>query len=282
MMAAATDWLWDGIFPLLRLEGSGARSFLHGQTSADVLQAADHRLLRSCWLTATGRVQALLELRLDARGADVLVLSGDPEALATGFDRVIFPADRVRVLPLTRQQRLQRLHAAATGSDWENDVSWCDDASIPTAWQALPRADAITLERWRLAFGLPRRAAELNGETNPLELGLCEWLSLSKGCYLGQETVAKLAARGGVKQKLRHWKLPEAAAGLSIEPGSPLLCNGERAGVITSALQIGENWQGLALVRRTALQVPQLQLVDCAVDLQISVPSGFRELPEPS
>lgn len=273
--------LWDASFPLLRLQGKGARAFLHGQTSADLQQAADHALIRSCWLTATGRVQALLEVRLDDEGADVLVLSGDAAALASGFDRVIFPADRVRLLPLAQQRRLQRLQAPGVHRPWGDDVLWCDDScddtSIPAAWEALPRAEASALEAWRLRVGLPGHPAELNGDTNPLELGLGDWLSLSKGCYLGQETIAKLTARDGVKQKLRHWQLVEAPTGLAIEPGTPLRLNNERAGLITSALPTSGGWQGLALVRRAALEAPQLQLGDKELTLQISPPTGFRD-----
>ena len=283
MTAPTTDaLLWDATFPLLRLQGGVARDFLHGQTSADLQHAAHHALIRSCWLTATGRVQALLEVRLDDEGADVLVLSGDAAALASGFDRVIFPADRVRLLPLAQQRRLQRLQAPGVHRPWSDDVLWCDDTSIPAAWEALPRAEASALEAWRLRVGLPGHPTELNGDTNPLELGLGDWLSLSKGCYLGQETIAKLTARDGVKQKLRHWQLVDAPIGLTIEPGTPLRHNNERAGVITSALYTPGGWQGLALVRRAALEAPQLQLGGEGGTLQISPPTGFRDLAESS
>ena len=56
--------VWDAMFPTLRLEGAGARGFLRGQTSADLQTAPTDALIQSCWLTATGRVQALLEVRL--------------------------------------------------------------------------------------------------------------------------------------------------------------------------------------------------------------------------
>ena len=88
---------WDAQVPWLRLNGSGARQFLQGQTSADLnaLQSGD--LLQTCWLTATGRLRAVLELRFDAEGADVIVLAGEASAVHAGFDQVIFPADRVRL-----------------------------------------------------------------------------------------------------------------------------------------------------------------------------------------
>ena len=73
---------WDQTFPLLRLEGMGAKDFLQGQTTADLSGLMAGVLQQSCWLTATGRLRALLELRLDATGADVLVLAGDAEAVS--------------------------------------------------------------------------------------------------------------------------------------------------------------------------------------------------------
>ncbi len=75
---------WDASFPLLRLEGEGSRTFLQGQTSADVTDTPEGALVQTCWLTATGRLRALLELHLRSHGADVLVLAGDATAVAKG------------------------------------------------------------------------------------------------------------------------------------------------------------------------------------------------------
>ena len=295
MNGTGSDKLWDAWFPLLRLEGSGTRAFLHGQTSADVNGANESQLIRSCWLSATGRLQALLEIRLDSSGADVLVLAGDAEALASGFDRVIFPADRVRLLPIKQQHRQQRLRSELSDTSWHEDVQWSGDASRSetassqstaiAAATAPTTASAEELERWRLGLGLPLGTGELNGETNPLELGLGEWLSLSKGCYLGQETIAKVAGRQGVKQQLRCWQLPAeattTAAPLTIAAGQQLLQGDERAGVITSVLAREGRYQGLALVRRAALEASHLQLAGLAtehpVEIQLDVPAGFRD-----
>ena len=70
--------LWQDDFPLLRLEGPGARDFLQGQTSADLKEIPDGVLVQSCWLSATGRLRGLLEIRMDPTGADVLVLAHCP------------------------------------------------------------------------------------------------------------------------------------------------------------------------------------------------------------
>ena len=90
--------LWDEIHPCLRLEGSGSKSFLHGQTTADVNSMESGSIFPSCWLTPTGRVRALLEIRLDDLGADVLILSGDCKLIAESFEKVIFPADKLKLI----------------------------------------------------------------------------------------------------------------------------------------------------------------------------------------
>ena len=237
---------WDATFPLLRLDGAGTRNFVQGQTSADVTNTPEGALVQTCWLTATGRLRALLELRLRADGADVLVLAGDATAVSEGFDQVIFPADRVRLQPITEQRRVQPLSS--------NSVAlWLDHNSpIPADWISDP-ADPQQFERWRIEQGLAIGPGELSANANPLELGLADHVSLSKGCYLGQETVAKLANLGATKQELRGWICNQV---LSV--GDTLRCNGERAGKITSVLATPEGFIGLALVRRQHLAAETL------------------------
>ncbi|AII47806.1 glycine cleavage T-protein [Synechococcus sp. KORDI-52] len=256
---------WDAQVARLRLNGSGARQFLQGQTSADLNALASGDLLQTCWLTATGRLRAVLELRLDAEGADVIVLAGEASAVRAGFDQVIFPADRVRLQPLAPLRRLQWLepHAAAL---------WCDpDAALPEPWASGQPASAAAFEQWRLQSGFPPGPGELNGETNPLELGLVAQISTEKGCYLGQETMAKLTGQAGVKQQLRCWSCPNPLA-----PAAKLTLNGERAGVITSALDHDGTWMGLALVRRQCLASSTLEGPN-GEQLRISRPEAFQD-----
>ena len=253
--------LWDSLFPTLRLQGAGAIAFLQGQTSADVQAAAPGDLIQSCWLTATGRVQALLEIRTDAEGADVLVLAGDANAVAAGFDRVIFPADRVRLMEMRQQRRQQDLSTAASGH-------WVDG-------QPSEGHDLGSLERSRIERGWPG-SGELRGDTNPFELGLTSWVSLTKGCYLGQETMAKLASRDGVKQQLRFWECSEAVA-----IDARLSHSDARAGVVTSVMHDSQHqrWIGLALIRRHLLDLTNLSGPEGQA-LSISRPSGVEDPPQ--
>ena len=275
----ATELIWEARFPLIRLEGKGCSSFLHGQTSARVDGCAHGDLIQACWLNATGRVKALLEMRLDSAGADVLVLNGEIDQVASGFDRVIFPADQVRLGEQRRQRRMQ--HLVAGKEPDLNQVVWLDETSEPPpTWADLSPCNATELEHWRHKQGWPLGQQELTGETNPFELGLSRWVELNKGCYLGQETVAKLASRGGVKQQLRCWQSTSTTAH-GLNNGDQLLLNDSRAGVITSLSTDSASGLsfGLALVRRQALDAETLQAGDRGVEVSIARPSAFCDPP---
>lgn len=85
----------------------------------------------------------------------------------------------------------------------------------------------------RVTQGRPAAGAELTEEFNPLEAGLYKAVSVSKGCYIGQETLSKLANTGGVKQQL--WGLQMDAAGCMA--GDHVSAAGEKVGKVTSVVQ---------------------------------------------
>ena len=278
----AAELIWEARFPLIRLEGRGCSSFLHGQTSATVDGCGLGDLIQACWLNATGRVQALLEIRLDSDGADVLVLNGDSKSVAGGFDRVIFPADQVRLGEQRQQRRMQRLEAGKA-PDFTQVIWLSEGSEPPSSWADLTACHAKELECWRNKQGWPLGDQELTGDTNPFELGLSDWVELNKGCYLGQETVAKLASRGGVKQQLRCWHSTSETQKI-LESGDQLKLNDSRAGIITSVstdMATGSSF-GLALVRRQALDAETLQVEDSDVEVSIARPSAFCDPPSRS
>jgi folate-binding protein YgfZ len=238
-------------------------------------------------------MRALALVRPDDSGADLLVIAGDGAAVHQALDRVLFPADRVKLGPVQAATLVRWIGAVASenapallspGVDLGAGAAqpaWLQKPGEPLpAWlEALPELNAEAVEQLRLRQGFPAAPGELNDNTNPFELGLAPWVSLNKGCYVGQETLAKLATYDGVKQQLRHWRSGAASA---CTPGTTLFtAAGERAGVITSALAGPEGMEGLALVRRGALEAEELfatgayGTANSGVALQISVPAGF-------
>jgi folate-binding protein YgfZ len=94
--------------------------------------------------------------------------------------------------------------------------------------------DAEALETLRVEAGVPRAGAELGEEVLPAEARLVERaVSFTKGCYTGQEVVARMHSRGRVGHLLVG--LVPAAPGAVLRPGAALLLAGAKVGEITSA-----------------------------------------------
>ena len=278
---SSDPWGWQPSGPsrteqagyLIRLDGPDSGRFLHGQTSSAIEGQQPGSWIPSCCTTATGRLRALAEVLVDRDGAWLLLRGADGTALWQALERVLFPADRVQLGPVTPVRLITPLGDGCDTLPQVADGSWISledghgwllgrqlvlltTAELP-AWLAdrapLPAREQ---QRWRIQQGVPAAPGEINDDTNPFEVGLADRVSLSKGCYVGQETLAKLATYDGVKQQLRRWFWRGTQA-----PGEPgtVLTGGEpsspRAGLITSSLALEDGlWIGLALVRRQSLQ----------------------------
>jgi folate-binding protein YgfZ len=101
----------------------------------------------------------------------------------------------------------------------------------------------------RIEAGRPRFGAEMGTETMPAEAGIVEQaVSFTKGCYIGQETVARLHYKGKPNRHLRGLKLTGAA-----QPGAPILLGEREVGRLGSAgVSPAFGPVGLAILRREA------------------------------
>lgn len=82
---------------------------------------------------------------------------------------------------------------------------------------AIPMGE-VEWEMARILQGRPAAGKELTEQHIPLEAGLYHAVSLNKGCYMGQETLAKVHKLSAVKQQLQGLLLDDA-----VQPGTPLL-----------------------------------------------------------
>jgi len=119
-------------------------------------------------------------------------------------------------------------------------------------WQSLTTADATPMgdrvwQQLRIEQGRPLPDYELTEDYNPLEAGLWNTISFEKGCYIGQETIARLNTYKGVKQQLWGVRLPAP-----VEPGTLVTVDGEKAGKLTSCTQMEQGCLGLAYIRTKA------------------------------
>lgn len=132
---------------------------------------------------------------------------------------------------------------------------WGNQADAEAVEKSLLAAGATaqTQADWealRIQQGRPMPGAELTDDDNPLEAGLWDAISFEKGCYIGQETIARLNTYKGVKKKL--WGL-ELSAPLPSDVNLAELtitADGSKVGKITSLSAAGEF--GLGYVRSKA------------------------------
>jgi folate-binding protein YgfZ len=103
----------------------------------------------------------------------------------------------------------------------------------------------VDYESMRIGKGRPESPGELNEEINPLECGLRKYISFTKGCYLGQEVIARLDSQG---------KLPKQM--VLIESGEELKSlmpihdsEGKECGFISSAINSGNKSIALGFIR---------------------------------
>jgi hypothetical protein len=124
-----------------------------------------------------------------------------------------------------------------------------DATQAAILWSSLLEAGAVPLgdrvwEQLRVEQGRPVPDHELTEDYNPLEAGLWQTISFDKGCYIGQETIARLDTYKGVKQQLWGVRLQAIA-----EPGSVVTVGEEKVGKLTSVIETAQGPLGLAYIR---------------------------------
>jgi tRNA-modifying protein YgfZ len=154
-----------------------------------------------------------------------------------------------------------------------------DRSQSAALFQALINLGAVTLDEdaWeclRIAQGRPKPDAELTEDYNPLEVGLWQTISFSKGCYIGQETIARLNTYKGVKQYLWGVKL----AG-SVAVGTVITVDGDKVGVLTSCGEVDGEILGLGYVRSKAGGVGLKVMVSDVEGEIVSIPFVQHEYP---
>jgi folate-binding protein YgfZ len=235
--------------------------------SQDLDAVADGSSAWSWLLAPNGKVDALV--RMSRVAADRWVIDTDGgwgEAVVTRLSRfklrtkVDIEASPWKVIGLR-------------GDGWE--VAGRPDLVVVAAWPGVAGVDVLgpaesaleaasgllidpaAYEPVRILAGIPRLGRELTEKTIPAETGLIDMtVSFTKGCYTGQELVARIDSRGGnVPRHLRSLRLEGA-----VEPGTELLQGEQTVGFVTSAaLSAHDGWVGLGYVRRGVEPPVQLQ-----------------------
>jgi len=219
---------------LLRVEGPDAASFLQGQLTHDLRLLEDHRTLLAACCSPQGRVIALPRLRRQGETVYALLPAELVEPLAARLRRFVL---RARLRLSAADELAAVAVVAGDGGPVAGDGLWFDYARDRRVL-ALPRerladvaaplptgsAAAETEQSWCLqdiANGLPQVHAASAEAFVPqmLNLDLLDAISFTKGCYTGQEIVARTQHLGRIKRRLFRYRLdggppPAALAGL--------------------------------------------------------------------
>ena len=240
----------------LRLTGAEAADYLQGQVTNDVEGLAPGSGCYAALLNHKGKM--LTDMRV-LRTADFIWIDTEPEGLpALVRNASMFSIGRdVRHEDVTAEYAILSLigpearaqldspppeeehsctegeHGLYVATDLGVDVI-CPQTDSAAVREALgvEEVSEEAAECLRIESGRPRFSIDVGNETIPEEAGLNERaVSFTKGCYVGQETVARLHYRGKPNRHLRGIRLRDAAA-----PGTPLHLGDREVGRITTAV----------------------------------------------
>ena len=228
--------------------GADAAAYLQGQISQDVEAVAPGSSAWSLVLAPQGKVDAWFRLTRGGDGSFVLdVDAGFGETLVARLERFRLRVDvSFESLAGWRMLAVRGPRAAEAWLDTvdakvRSIVDWPGFGGIdllgpdtePPA--GLPVDGSDDLEVARIRAGWPAMGRELTERTIPAEIaGLVESsVSFTKGCYTGQELVARIDSRGG--NVPRPVRLLEIRGDDEVSPGDEITVDGRAVGAITSA-----------------------------------------------
>lgn len=256
----------------LQITGTDAGVFLQGQFTNELRGIVPGGAVYGLWLTIKGKVLADSfvvrgagenEYWVGSYFSPAATLRDRLEAFVIADDVVI--EDRTaewRGLSIVGAAAAAWLGKAPTGSvafpgrrsrsgsvEWLVPAARWDDAHARVA--GLLEIDAAALERLRIEQGIPAVPRDLGQADLPNEAGLeTEAISYTKGCYLGQEVMARLKSMGQVRRRLVR---VEGDSGAGAVP-APLFVGPKQAGELRSAVaRPGGGWVGLAMVSLLAV-----------------------------
>lgn len=274
-----SDRSWVSI---LRLTGPDRHAFLQGMVTNDILSLAQGLSCHAALLDATGHIIA--SLRVHNTG-DALLIETDPRAfsrLAQTLDLYLIMEDVKiedvtgqwaviavrgedipRILDIVRGARIMGPYfLVPADQDAPGFDLWIPTCDAPAVWEMLFHAGVvpageIAVEILRVEAGMPAWGAELSEAVLLPEADLPDTISYTKGCYIGQEIIARLHARGHANRLLRGVLLaPDAPVphpGDTVHAPDDSPEAGREIGRVTSSIaspRFGGRALALAYVRR--------------------------------
>jgi tRNA-modifying protein YgfZ len=269
----------------IRVSDDDRLRFLHNQSTNDFQILKPGQGCDTVMVTSTARTIDLVTAYVLEDAVLLLVSPNRREFIIQWLDRYIFFADKVQLTDVTDETVtfsligpesdaiIKKLGVEAIiGQPYGNHLVVNDGVIVAVGsglaspgytlilpvsakekvWRQILELGAVELSdrAWdtlRILQGRPTPDAELTDDYNPLEVGLWRTISFNKGCYIGQETIARLNTYKGVKQQLWGIRLSSFA-----EVGSAIAVGDEKVGKLTSCTQTPNGYFGLGYIRTKA------------------------------
>jgi len=216
---------------MVEVGGGDAAAWLNDLVTAGVEDLAEKQAVRSLLLTPTGRVRADFHV---ARARERFLLLQDPDQ-PKAVDDLLEPYVLSSDVALRDPGGDTGPILVPTPSGWR--VAWAPPAG------AAP-ADPQAAEVWRIRRGIPRFPIDFDEDSLPAEAGLEHLIDFAKGCFLGQESVAKVRNMGHPPRAVVALRAREP-----VHAGERVLAGGQDVGEVTSAAPFGIGTALIASVR---------------------------------
>ncbi len=212
----------------LRVTGADRVAFLHGQCTNDIKRLRPGEHCYAAFLTAKGKMRGDADI---VCLAEMFLMSTSP-GMKESLEKFIITEDVV----------IEDVSAAV--GEWVVFGAPVGFANRLGGWTVLgerPVGEEISLEQYerrRIEAGVPRWGVDMDENTIPVEAGLAAWaISYDKGCYIGQETIARIKTYGHVNRCLVQMRVAgKLALGYVrrelAKPGTTVTVGGVQAEVI--------------------------------------------------
>ncbi len=273
---------------VLLVSGSDARTFLQGQVTADLAALTPERIVLAACNSAQGRVQAVLWMIERPEGIAILLNRDLLDSISTRLRRyvlrakVAIEAGRLHVGLLERDEahdsagsdRLHRLDGDVSLLQWSGHRQ--DLVVSPHAPSDADPNRALAWHIDHLRAGLPQIYSETYERfvAQMLNLDVLDGISFTKGCYTGQEIIARTHYRGAIKRRMFRFRTDAAPP----SPGTRILAGEQHAGDVVDSVATASGTELLAVVSLAqAHEALRLEAAD-ANDLEhLSLPYEVAE-----
>lgn len=242
----------------LLLNGKDSFPLLQRMSTNDLLNLSETDVRATLFLNAKGRVLERVYVRPNGVNATLFLQENRDQLLQPYLQRNVFFRDDVAITVLSGWYQINLFGPDTTDLilSLENEIpvpqivftgignnsGWsifCTSRVIDNVIKIIENSslivskhDSVLEEYYRVKNGIPAAGTELTPDYIPLELGLWDEISFTKGCYVGQEIIARMESRRQLARILVCLKLSGAE-----EVGTMILHQDKRIGVITSVAQ---------------------------------------------